>query len=227
MTDHTATPAPAPSRSTTTTPPAPTAEADPAIRTRRRGDDLENAIIEAAWQELREVGFGKLTMAGIAQRAHTGKAVLYRRWPSTTELVLDALRRQIVVRQEVPDTGSLRGDLLTLLHGLAARFDSAPRDTISGLMAETLRDPHLALRLQEHIAGSGLREVLVTVLERALARGEIRAEALTERVTTLPVDLLRHEFLVRGGPVSDAAIVEIIDDVFLPVVRGHAARAAS
>jgi AcrR family transcriptional regulator len=194
---------------------------DPTTRTRRRGDDLEHAIIEAAWQELREVGFAKLTMVGIAQRAHTGKAVLYRRWPSTTELVLDALRRQIAARQEVPDTGSLRGDLLALLHEIAGRFDSAPRDTISGLMAETLRDPQLALRLQEHIAGSGLREVLVAVLERAHARGEIRAEALTERVTTLPVDLLRHEFLVRGGPVGDAAILEIVDDVFLPLVRAR------
>src|ERR1700744_4599906 len=86
------------------------------IRRRRRGQELESALLEAAWDELVEVGFAALTMESIAARAHTGIAVLYRRWPNKGELVLAAIahfgRAHPV---EIPDTGTLRGDLLALL----------------------------------------------------------------------------------------------------------------
>ena len=50
-------------------------------RQRRRGEELEAALLEAAWAELVEVGFARLTMESVAARAKTGVAVLYRRWP--------------------------------------------------------------------------------------------------------------------------------------------------
>src|SRR5215472_19059285 len=91
------------------------------VRVRRRGSDLEDAILEAAWEELTAVGYAHLTIDAAAARAHTSKPVLYRRWPTRPELVLAALRqRGPLLSGEPPDTGSLRGDVLALLERMSA-----------------------------------------------------------------------------------------------------------
>src|ERR1700747_1141832 len=85
-------------------------------RQRRRGEELEAALLDAAWDELVEAGFAKLAMESVAARAKTGVAVLYRRWPNKDDLVLAAIRHYGETRPvEIPDTGTLRGDMLALL----------------------------------------------------------------------------------------------------------------
>src|ERR1700678_1833844 len=82
-------------------------------RQRRRGEELEAALLDAAWDELAEVGFAKLTMESVAARARTGVAVLYRRWPRKDDLVIAAIGNYGRMRPvEIPDTGTLRGDML-------------------------------------------------------------------------------------------------------------------
>ena len=94
----------------------------PGAATRRRGTKLEAAILEAAWDELTEVGYPALTMEGVAARAKTSRAVLYRRWPNRPELMVAALGHHAAVTPiGVPDTGTLRGDLLVLLRHMSAR----------------------------------------------------------------------------------------------------------
>src|SRR5579862_9743593 len=78
---------------------------------RRRGEELEAALLAAAWEELVEAGFARLTMESVAARAKTGVAVLYRRWPNKDDLVIAAIHHYGDTRPvEIPDTGSLRGD---------------------------------------------------------------------------------------------------------------------
>src|SRR5580658_5732141 len=80
--------------------------------TRRRGEALEAALLDAAWDELQLAGYQALTMEAVADRAGTSRAVLYRRWPKKAELVVAALRRhRPILSGDVPDTGSLRGDV--------------------------------------------------------------------------------------------------------------------
>ena len=98
------------------------------VRHRRRGEELENALLDAAWEELATAGFASLTMESVAARAKTGVAVLYRRWPNKGDLVLAAIehyRRTHAV--ETPDTGTLRGDLLALLGGFSDGRSASPR----------------------------------------------------------------------------------------------------
>lgn len=84
--------------------------------TRRRGAELENAILDAAWEQLVEGGVAGLTMDAVARRARTSKHVLYRRWESTGDLLRAAVRHYGENRDEfIPDTGTLRGDLIALL----------------------------------------------------------------------------------------------------------------
>src|SRR5579862_7784729 len=88
----------------------------PQVRHRRRGEQLESALLDAAWAELVSAGFAGLTMESVAARAKTGVAVLYRRWSNKDDLVIAALEHYgRTHRIEIPDTGSLRGDLLAFL----------------------------------------------------------------------------------------------------------------
>src|SRR5215218_6373882 len=105
--------------------PVPARPCPPQAATRRRGETLEQAIFQAVLDQLQSVGYARLTMEGVAACAHTGKAALYRRWPRKEDLVVDALDHAMPSLAELPDTGSLREDLLALLRRMAAMVNSA------------------------------------------------------------------------------------------------------
>jgi AcrR family transcriptional regulator len=177
---------------------------------RRRGAALEAAILGAAWDELSEVGYQRLTMEGVAARAQTGKQVLYRRWRNRAELVISAVRTRVTpIRSNLPDTGSLREDVLAVTRLMASRYHELGPDVIHGVLME-------ASDLGSEFYGL-LADVMTPLLRRAEARGEIEPDRITPRVAALPLDLTRNELLMRG-PVPDAALVEIVDQVFLPLV---------
>ena len=189
--------------------------------TRRRGAELEQAILRAALEELAEAGYAGLTMDRVARRAGTNKNAIYRRWPNRAALGLAAYRRLGVADQEPPDTGELRGDVLELLRGANRHLSSPAGDILRRLLAGAGDNPELLeqLRAQTADAGSG---TWLTVLGRAVARGEAPPEALHPRVATVAVVLLRNEYITRGAPtVPDGVLVEIVDEVFLPLVRGR------
>src|ERR1700683_367731 len=110
-------------------------------RQRRRGEELEAALLEAAWAELVEVGFARLAMESVAARAETGGAVLFRRWPRKDDLVLDAIQHYGATHPvEIPDTGSLRGDMIAMLSGFSnvrVSFAAVVSAAFSGLLAST------------------------------------------------------------------------------------------
>ena len=86
------------------------------VRRRRRGQELENALLAAAWDELNEHGYDALTIDAVAARAGTSRPVLYRRWPGKHELVRAAIGYGVALdRAAPPDTGTLRDDVLALL----------------------------------------------------------------------------------------------------------------
>jgi AcrR family transcriptional regulator len=207
MTGHTA----APSSAGRAVPPAP-------ATTRRRGPALEDALLDAAWDELRAVGYARLTMEGVAQRAGTSRPVLARRWPTRPQLVAAALRRhRPMLSGEVPDTGTLRGDTLAVLRRISARFADLGPETFYGLAADYFADPALVPDFQAqvlHGTETG-NEVMTAIIKRAAERGEVRGD-IPPRVASLPIDLLRHELLL--SPAGEDAITEIVDQAFLPLL---------
>lgn len=184
---------------------------------RRRGAALERAIMAAARAELAEHGYAKATMSGVANRAGTAKAVLYRRWRGLPELLLDMMGKRFAT-VAAPDSGELRADVLDLLRQIRANLGDAPRDLVSGLIADTVHDPRLARRLRDLLAGSPLTRAMTTVLERAAERGRIRPGPWPDRVVILPISLLRHDFVVFGITPSEADLVAVTDEVFLPLL---------
>jgi AcrR family transcriptional regulator len=187
-------------------------------KTRRRGAALEEALLDAAWEELRAVGYANLTMEAVADRAGTSRAVLYRRWRKRPELVIAAMRRhRPVMSGDVPDTGSLRGDVLALLARMSSRLAEVGPDTVYGILGDYFADAELFPRVQDQMLqiGSG---VMGTILKHAEERGEVRS-GISQRVATLPTDLFRNELFLTRTPPSERAIAEIVDEVFLPLVK--------
>ena len=182
---------------------------------RRHGAELEHALLQAAREELAEVGYANLTMEGVAARAHTGKQVLYRRWRSRADLVLSAVREQTgSIADHIPDTGSLRDDVLAVLRWARRRWEDFGIDTVYGLLADLPDLDPGAFVIMEG--------VMTTILGRAADRGEIATAEINQRVATLPSTLIRHEMLLTTEPVTDQACAEIVDEVFLPLVHAVA-----
>jgi AcrR family transcriptional regulator len=200
-----------------------TDQARPA-RQRRRGEELEAALLEAAWEELVETGFAKLTMESVAARAKTSVTVLYRRWPGKDELVLAAARHYGATHPlPTPDTGSLRGDLTALLNDAGTariRFTAVVSAAFSGLLADTGLTP---AEVREKILPDGpLRSD--EVFARAHARGEIDLEAIPPAVLAMPFDLMRHDMLMTYAPIPPERVRAIVEDLFLPLVAAAARR---
>jgi AcrR family transcriptional regulator len=181
------------------------------VSQRRRGTELEETILEAAWAELHEVGYSRLTMEGVAARAKTGKQVLYRRWRNRAELAVAAMRHNTgSIADQPPDTGTLRGDVIEVLRRMAQRQHDIPREMLHGLMAESA---DIQVDIAVIMAG-----VMAGILERAAARGEIASAEVSPRVMSVPTDLLRHELILTRHPITEELITEIVDEVFLPLV---------
>ena len=189
---------------------------------RRRGAALEQAILRATIDELLESGYEALTMDRVAQRAGTNKNAIYRRWPSRAALAVAAYRELNVADQPLPDTGTLRGDTLELLRRANRSWTSPAGQLRRSLFAGVAHDPELLGLIQERAndAGSAL---WLTIVARAVARGEVPSEALHPRVATVAIVLLRNEYVTRGPfTVPDDVLTEIVDDVYLPLLRGRA-----
>jgi AcrR family transcriptional regulator len=193
------------------------AEALDAVKRRRRGTELEDAILSAAWDELAEVGFAKLTMESVAERARTGIAVLYRRWSNKSDLVLAAIRHYSQTHQlEVPDLGNLRDDLFALLTNFntgRTEFVALLGATFSGLQDSaglSIEDVRNVVR------GDGPR-ISDDVFRRAHERGEIDLAQIPQDVLDLPFQLVRHDVLMTLQPVSPERIRSIVDDIFWPL----------
>ncbi|MFD4899750.1 TetR/AcrR family transcriptional regulator [Streptomyces sp. NPDC058411] len=184
---------------------------------RRRGEELKNAILAAALDELAEAGYAGLTMERVAARARTGKAALYRRWPNRAELVVEACTVHRLSDVDMPDTGALRTDVIDALRQLCANLATSHGDILRGLLAESMHDPELAQLVRErvHTAGPG---AIQGVLLRAVARGEIEPWIPASRRATVAVDLLRNYYFLHGAPIPEGVITEIVDDVYLPLL---------
>ncbi|TDD41860.1 TetR/AcrR family transcriptional regulator [Nonomuraea terrae] len=187
-------------------------------QTRRRGAALEEAILRAAVEELTESGYTGLTMDKVAQRAGTNKNAIYRRWPNRLALGVAAYRR-LTTTVQPPDTGDLREDALELLRRANRHWSSPLGAILRELMAAAGGAAEFLAQLPEQSTDT-MTATWLTVLGRAAARGEAAPEALHPRVATVAIVLLRNEFVVRGAPTApDEVLVEIVDEVFLPLVR--------
>jgi AcrR family transcriptional regulator len=160
----------------------------------------------------REVGYDALSMEAIAARAEVGKATVYRRWKTKEALVVEAIGR-IVSATPLPDTGSTEDDLRVLMRSTVAMYrDPATSELLSGLVAAMARSEPIARAVRSGFHGTR-RDALRRVLERGVARGELREGLDLELVLDLLGGPLLYRALITGGPIDERvsrAVIQIV-----------------
>lgn len=188
--------------------------------TRRRGAELEAAILDAAWDQLADRGYEGFTFEAVAERAGTSRPVLYRRWATRVELLQATIRHHGDAEDTTaPDTGSVRGDLLAALrrsNRSRSNFLVLLSASLGGYYAEAGSTPS---EVRELLLGRS-RLAIDDILDRGVARGELDPERLTPLVRAVPYSLFRHEVLMNLQAVPDETLEAIVDEVFLPLA-GH------
>jgi AcrR family transcriptional regulator len=166
---------------------------------RPRSAAADRAILGAALELLAEDGYRGLTMERVRERAGVGKATLYRRYGSKEELVRAAIAH---LNADVPlpeDTGSLVGDFAAVARAVLAGAEATSAfDVMPRLLADVARDPEMHALFSEHLVAPR-RRVVRAILERAVARGEVRADADLELATDLVIGPIVYRVILTGG----------------------------
>jgi len=189
-----------------------------------RGAAREEAILDAAIELIGEVGYEKVTVDAIAARARSSKTTMYRRWPSKAELVADALRRRAQgAAPVIPETGSLRGDLLATVEQIADTLLGRQGPSLIGLL-EAIRDDQM---LRE-IIGSQVRErsheVGRIICSRAEARGEQVLVSRSDAVLDLAFAQVFTHTLFQGETPETSTLERLVDDALMPLLQDGSKR---
>lgn len=185
-----------------------------ARRGRPRDPAVDEAVLAAVVELLAEVGFARLTMDQVAARAGVGKASVYLRWPNKVALVAEAIQHRSGVVPDLPDTGSLRTDMLAFLRSLLRTYGAASRAMVA-VTGEVESHPELRTAWRSSVAGA-LTDCVHAIVERAVERGELPATSDVELLSMLPVTLLQSWRLQHGQGPDDAAVERIVDQFYTP-----------
>ncbi|MET7723175.1 TetR/AcrR family transcriptional regulator [Streptomyces mirabilis] len=187
---------------------------------RRRGAVLERAILDAALEQLSTVGWNGLTMEGVAARAQTGKAAVYRRWPSKEDLVADALKAGLPSLTEAPDLGSVRDDLLELCRQVREAMYSQPGFALRSVLHEC--DVAQAERFQSLIVGGVIeptKHLLRAIVDRGIEREEVRPDAANSYVFDVIPAMMMYRSKVCASEWGERDLEEMIDQLMVPLLR--------
>lgn len=179
------------------------------VSRRRHGDELQQAIFEAVFEQITAVGYARLTMDRVAAAAGTSKPVLYRRWEDKDALVLDALRASLPAVPPEPAGEGLREDLITVLDAVRA---ACAVTAFHQAAAEAGQD---CRQLAEERVFAPARQAILAVLEQGARRGEVRPDAVSGLVADVGPALLRTGAI--GGDIPD--VTTVVDQVLLPLVH--------
>jgi len=180
-------------------------------------EDRHSAIMLAALELVAEVGYERMTMDGIAARARSSKATMYRRWDSKAALVTDALQCRAHAEMPQPDTGELRTDLIAGLGTLAEVMRNEDLGLLTGMISAMRADPEFARLLRESVFAKKRAEARAWAAA-AVARGELSPDADLDLAHEIAMSLVFARIAVTGEVVDDAFVVRVVDEVLLPVL---------
>ncbi|MCU1598952.1 MAG: hypothetical protein QOE85_1402 [Actinomycetota bacterium] len=195
-------------------------EAEASKLGRKRDHTRDPEILDAALEVLAETGYDGMTIDMVAARAKAGKATMYRRWPSKSELVLDAvacMKSADIDFDRLPDTGTLRGDLIAMIKPPSIKDAETKLKIMAGLISMLTRNPELA-----DAANAAMVEPRATVnrifFKRAIERGEISPDCDVETLSLVTPSMAAYRVLILRKPVDRAFLISLIDGVLMPAV---------
>lgn len=184
-------------------------------------DDVTAAIESAFFEELAAAGYGRLSVDAVAKRAGVGKAAIYRRWKSKRDLAADLVTKVAVAAIDVPDTGTLRGDIRAYLqNGREALTHRLARTIIPDLLAEAARDPEYAATISGQIR-EPRRLKAAQLFERARRRGEIADDADVEVALDMLGGALYWRQSVMQVDADDGYLDRLTDAILAVIAAGR------
>lgn len=185
---------------------------------RRRDPSRDAEILDATLDVLAETGYDGMTIDMVAARAKAGKATLYRRWTSKPELVLDAvacMKSNGIDLENLPDTGTLRGDLVAMIKPPSIRESERRMKVMAGIVSMLAGNPELA-----ETAHQALIEPRASInrifFQRAIDRGEIPADVDLGTLCIIGPAMASYRTLMLRTPVDRDFLVSIVDTIILP-----------
>jgi AcrR family transcriptional regulator len=175
---------------------------------------VDAAIRAATVELLGEAGYARLTMDQVAARARVSKSSLYLRWPNKVALVADALQHRARAVPQVPDTGSLPGDMRVFLAALLRSRHEASR-ALAAVSGEIATNPELRQAWHRGLAGM-LTSCLRVIVERAVDRREIPVGSDVELLSQLPLSLLQNWRLEHRDQPGQEVIERIVHQFYTP-----------
>ena len=185
---------------------------------RKRDHTRDPEILEVALDVLSETGYDGMTVDMVATRAKAGKATLYRRWPSKAELVLDAvvcMKAVDLSLDSLPDTGTLRGDLMAMIKTPSIRESERKLKVMAGIASMIARSPELAAAAREALVEPRATANRI-FFRRAIDRGEISADVDVELLCMIGPSMVAYRVLMLGKPVDREFLIANIDKIILP-----------
>ncbi|GAB4583052.1 TetR/AcrR family transcriptional regulator [Nocardia sp. IFM 10818] len=184
----------------------------------RRNEESAKAIVQAALDLCREVGYDKLSIEGIAARAGVGKNTIYRWWPSKSAVLLDGLLSAMKsVQSTFPDTGDALADFKTQIIGACETLthpDTGPH--YAALIGAAQRDAELAHAMWERLLGH-LVAAAVDRVRNAQRQGQIRSDLDPDLIIELLYGPIYYRWLIRQRPPGREHIHTVVDTVFAGV----------
>ncbi len=185
---------------------------------RKRDHTRDPEILDAALDVLSETGYDGMTIDMVAARAKAGKATLYRRWPSKSELVLEAvvcMKSRDIDLSALPDTGTLRGDLVAMIKPPSIRDGERKLKVMAGIVSMIARNPVLAVAARDALVEPRASANRI-FFQRAIDRGEIPADADIERLCMIGPAMVAYSVLMLGRAIDRDFLIANIDEVILP-----------
>lgn len=200
---------------------SPTSTATPVRPGRKRDISRDGVILDATLAVLAEQGYDGMTIDLVAAQAGMARATVYRRWPTKVELVLGAVSRLSqgdVDLEQLPDTGTLRGDIVAMIRPFDDEQQHIRIQAMVGLLSVARTDERLAQAVKDAGIGPWI-EVTRLLIQRAVDRGEYSTPDNIEVLAEL-IPMLCIARAVQHLPITRAWSIAQLDRVLIPALRG-------
>ena len=191
---------------------------------RPRDPQIDNAVLAATLDVLDEAGYSRLTLEDVARRAGTSRPAIYRRWPGRAPLVLAAIATRLDVPSP-PDTGCTLCDVDESFNVFLAAYRTIRPDVLSSLYTDCAADPELRARYLDTVIEPSRRAVSHT-LDRAIDRGDLRADIDREQVLDIVGSLVHYRALFGSRHMTDVEAARAIETLLKGVAVDYDALVA-
>jgi AcrR family transcriptional regulator len=174
-----------------------------------RGESVVRDVLDAVREEIAKVGFSAMRIENVALRAEVAKTTIYRRWPKKEDLLFELLQSMTSGSGEIPESGSLRTDLVAVARHLRCVMTSTDGQAIARVLMAERSEPEV----QRAIAHVRERKMAVPlkIVERARERGEIGRAVDADLLLTTLAGAIPHRAFMRSEELTDAYLEALID----------------